>query len=68
MLILWECHVCNWEFETRGGGVCAKCRRPACSGHLRKQRDSTYLCTPCLKAPQEGNESKDTSLVTPPAT
>lgn len=54
-----KCHVCSEAFDHDDGAVCSRCRRPACTEHLRlagyserasvAARPDQIVCTECLR-------------------
>ena len=35
MIVSWSCHICAKEFDKYDGGVCARCNKSTCLGHLK---------------------------------
>jgi hypothetical protein len=55
--IPWSCRVCDRNFETRDGGLCRRCKMPACRGCLYLLEEKTlpdddtdpqWVCNLCL--------------------
>jgi len=52
-IIPWKCHICKNEFALQSGGICIKCKQPACLKHLSKitrtlEKESKWVCRNCL--------------------
>jgi hypothetical protein len=47
----WRCSVCNSQSPVGSGGICARCRKFACSRHLKTVltvEKKIKVCTSCL--------------------
>ena len=52
-VVPWKCHVCQREFDMRGGGLCHRCNKTTCRSHLnqvgaRLKLEATWVCDDCL--------------------
>jgi hypothetical protein len=52
-VIPWICHICRSEFDTPSGGICSRCNRATCRGHLHQigqmtKLDAKWVCDNCL--------------------
>ena len=35
MILLWNCHHCQQQFDLHNGGICSKCKKATCITDLR---------------------------------
>ena len=51
--IQWRCSVCNSQNPIGTGGICVRCRKFACNGHLNSvlmdEKKMERVCSGCLK-------------------
>ena len=68
-IVPWICHVCMAEFDTRNGGVCARCKLPSCRLHLdniqgKENVESYWVCEKCLTEEERTNREKKKNELT----
>ena len=68
----WHCGVCGRRFHTAGGGLCRRCRQPACRSCLHRvatsappagSPESPWVCMRCLTVEEQGNLSLRSRMV-----
>jgi len=68
-IIPWTCHVCGGEFDTPGGGICARCNKATCKIHLNHFgehliKDAYRVCDNCLTADEKAKSKKIKPILT----
>jgi len=51
-IVPWICNVCQREFATSDGGICARCKQPTCRPHIRRleetRKPAEWVCDHCI--------------------